>query len=382
MNNQQKTYLIAMVGIVIISGLVWGKGNLQQEKQINDPIKLGVILPLSGSSGIDQGEWNKRGLELALEDVDQDNNSIELVYDDSRGEPKTALIAYSSLRDRYNTPVVFTWGSSIGLALSPIVNKDHVVQMGIATAVPSYTSNGDFNFRVFPSSNLESEYLADTLINKLHVGQIATIKLNNDYGIGAENSFKEHYEKQGGQIITQETLEPGATDFRAQLTKIKNANPEFVYVASYPKEGGLLIKQARELGIRSQFIASLAILGGKEFFDITGSSAEGLTVVTSTPVFSENANPEAKKFADAYKLKYNEEPGPQHQYSARAYDALKIIYSLIQQCSTDTECIKSELFKVKDYKGAGGTISLDENGDIVSNFYLQVVRNGKFVSYE
>ncbi len=373
-----------IIAIILLVGGGYFLINKSVPEQNNDSINLGVILPLSSGSGVDQGEWIKHGMDLALEEINQKSNrKLNLIYEDSKGETKTAVLAYNSLRARYNVPVVFTWGSSIGLALTSLANRDKVVHMGVATAVPDYATPNDFTFRNFPSTVQESEYLAKVISEDLKVKKVAIIKINNDYGIGGTKSFKEQYTSRGGRVLMEETIEPNNTDFRSQLTKIKNLNPSFVYISSYPKEGGLLIKQARELSITSQFIASFAIIGGKEFLDLAGSNANGLLLPTAVPTLPKDQGENFKKFVEAYKNKYNEDPGIQQHYSIRAYDSLKIIYDVIVKCgSSNTECIKNSLFDIKDYQGAGGIVSFDNNGDVPVNFDLVVIKDGEFVRFK
>ena len=380
MTNQIKTYVLGALGLIVIVGFIWW-GTSQTER--SESITVGAILPLTGS-GSDQGEWVKRGLELAVKEINARRESnIELVFEDSAGDPKKAVTTYQNHKSRYQMPVVITWGSGVGLALTPLVNQDKIIQMGVATAASAYSTPDDFTFRNFPDSAHEAQYIVDVVLNKLKTDRVAILKMNNDYGVSSAKGFREQYEKQGGKVLIEDVFEPGTTDFRTQLSKIKGASPSVVYLATYPKEGGLLLRQAKELGITTQFIASVAILGGREFFDLAGDSAEGLLIVTSAPVFSDDAAEPIRSFVKSYEEKYHEDLSAQHLYVARAYDAMKVLSFALDQCGTkDTDCIRRELFDVKNYPGVSGRISFDRNGDIDTTFNLQVVRNGLFLSYD
>jgi len=380
MNKPIKTYVLGALGLVVIVGFVWW--SISQPER-GESIRIGAILPLTGS-GSDQGEWVKRGLELAVKEINVGRgHNIELVFEDSAGDPKKAVTTYQNLKSRYQMPVVITWGSGVGLALTPLVNQDKIIQMGVATAASAYSTPDDFTFRNFPDSAHEAQYIVDVVLNKLKTDRVAILKMNNDYGVSSAKGFREQYEKQRGKVLTEEVFEPGTTDFRTQLSKIKGASPSVVYLATYPKEGGLLLRQAKELGITTQFIASVAILGGREFFDLAGDSAEGLLIVTSAPVFSDDAAEPIRSFVKSYEEKYHEDLSAQHLYVARAYDAMKVLSFALDQCGTkDTDCIRRELFDVKNYPGVSGRISFDRNGDIDTTFNLQVVRNGLFLSYD
>ena len=142
------------------------------------------------------------------------------------------------------------------------------------------------------------------------------------------------------------------------------------------------MRQVQEFSLNSQFIAAVAILGGKEFFDIAGRSAEGLIVVTSVQTFTDSSDQSVRNFVNRYESKYKENLNVQQLYAARSYDALKIVAATIDKCDVNTECVKEELYKIKDYKGVSGAITFDRNGDISSTFYLQVVKNGQFVDLQ
>jgi branched-chain amino acid transport system substrate-binding protein len=341
---------------------------------------LVALIPLSGGNA-EQGEWLRRGLDIALDEINRDRtDKIVLDYEDTQGNPKNAVSVYTDMVNRYKVPVVFTWGSGVGVTLTPLVNRDKIIQMGLATAADSYSTPSDFTFRNFPSAHLEANFLVNAFLNTLNAKQTVILKINNDYGLSSAKAFEDLYIKSGGKILVEETFEPNGTDFRTQLTKIKKTRPAFIYIASYPKEGALILKQARELGINAQFVASVAILGGKDFFDVAGTAAEGLIVANSVSVPDQD-DQQSASFISTYTKRYNEAVGAQQLYATRAYDAFKIIAQAMDICNIDTECIKGELFKVKDYKGVGGSVSFDSNGDVVSNFDLQVIKNGQFTRF-
>jgi branched-chain amino acid transport system substrate-binding protein len=378
--DMNKTHWI-IIGLILIALGIWGFTKGDNEPTSEEPIKVGAILPLSGGS-VDQGEWIRKGLDLVLVKINKDSDrKIEIIYEDSQGDTKQAVSAYNKLRLDYKVPIVITWGSGVGIALTPLVNRDKVIQMGVATASPDYSTPDDYTFRNFPSANLESDFLVDSVINLLGVRDITIMKINNDYGIGSAGSFKAKFVEKGGNVLAEETFEVGSSDLRTQLAKINSAESDVVYIASYPTEGALLLRQAYEMGVDKTFIASVAILGGQNFFEIAGVGAEDLLVINSVPAFSNTESSKVREFLNDYKKTYNEDAGPGPLYSARAYDALTILSGLINDCGNNTDCIKRGLYEVDKYNGVGGEISFDENGDVSSNFELQVVKNGQFVRY-
>ena len=339
-------------------------------------VQLVALIPLSGGNA-SQGVWMQRGFDIALDEINKTSkNKLDVLYEDTQGIPKNAVGAYTDLANRYKAPVVFSWGSGVGLALTPLVNKDKVVHIGIATAVPTYSTPNDFTFRDFPSSEMEADFLADVFIKDVAAKRVVVLKINNDYGLGSAKSFSATYIKKGGKILADESFEPNGSDFRTVLTKIKQLNPDYIFISSYPKEGALVLRQAKDLGITAKFIASTAIAGADDFFRIAGDSANGLLVVNAVPIPDPN-DEQTNNFFATYKNKYGEEIGTQ-QLSARSYDSLKIVSKIIDTCNTDTNCIKDELYKVSGYKGVAGDVTFDNNGDIKAYYELQLVKDGKF----
>lgn len=383
MTNGTK-WVLGVVVIIILAALVWSSGRKPQEMGTKETIAVAALLPLTGS-GADQGEWSKDGLELALTELNKDRKSpIQLVIEDTAGDPKKAVSVYSSITTLHKIPAVFTWGSGVGVALSPLVNKDKVIQMGIATAAPAYTSPDDYTFRNFPSATLESAFTSATIVRLVNKGPIAILKINNDYGVGTAQALETAYKNAGGSVVLNEAFDPGSSDFRSLLAKVKEASPALVYLAVYPKEGALLLKQAKDLGLSTKMLASVAVLGSREFFDVVGTAAEGLVVVSSVP---DASNPQVVHFKQSFAAAYGDSSEALELYAARSYDAMKLVGTALVTCedghaSELSTCIKDELFKVQNYGGASGVISFDRNGDILSNFGLLQVRGQSFVPYK
>ncbi len=344
---------------------------------------MGVILPQTGS-GADQAEWQRQGIELAKEEI---NNAgglhglpVELIYEDSKGgDPKEALSAYQKLTAFQPLTALLTWGSGVGIALTNFSNQDHVIQMGIATASPAYSTPNDYTFRDYPSSVSEGAFLADLVFNQLHYSKIAILYINNDYGLGMKKAFSKKYSELGGTIVAEEAFDKGTTDVRTELTNIQSTQPQALFLTTYPLEGAIIVTQAKELGLKLPFIASTAILGGKGFFDVAGNSAEGL--LASRQKFDpSDPNPTTQTFTKLYKTKYGTDP---NIYSVWAYDGLKVLASAMKICEDpkDTLCIKDQLLATRDYPGAIGKISFDKNGDIQADFQVFVVKGERFEPY-
>lgn len=341
--------------------------------------RVAAIIPLTGGNA-EQGQWIQNGLELAAARLqEQSGTSVDLRFEDSQGDPRQAVTAYTNIAAQGKPTAVITWGSGVGLALTPKVNRDGVIQIGVATATPDYRSEGDYTFRNFPSAELEAGFLVETLITRMAVARIGIVKINNDYGLGSARTFRDSFEKRGGEVVFDEEIEPNTTDFRSTLTKIKQKPVEYLYLALYPSEGAMFIKQARSIGLESEIIASTALLGASAFFQITGTASNNVMVASSLPEYLQKRGEAVEHFYTAYETKYGEPPGLQHVFAARAYDALLLLGQAYRDCQTRAaSCIRDRLYAVRSYEGASGNLTFDSAGDVQTSFTLYRVANGKF----
>ncbi len=335
---------------------------------------FGVLLPLTGNAA-DQGEWERKGFELAKEEINAAGKyKVNLIYEDVSGaDAKAGVQAYKSLMFKKKVSVVFTYGSGVGMALTPLVNQDQVVQMGVATGTPAYSSEGDFTFRNFHSANLEADFNIKVLKDYLKLDDIAILQVDNPYGVGYKKAFLEKFK---GNIVFQETYDPGESDFRTLLLKIKNSKAKLLYLISYPNDGALILKQLKQMGLNLPILGMGGIAGGENFFKLVGDNAEGLYVVGAK---FDRSHPFLKAYNEKYQVAFNNHA--QIIFSARAYDALKIVVSTLDQClMAEAICIKDELFKIKDYPSVCGNISFDKNGDINSEFEVYQIKGREFVT--
>ena len=363
-----------IIGIILLVIVVWGGVKLfgtKNEKAI-EPIKIGVILPLTGNVA-KYGEEMKRGVELAIEK--NKGIPIEVFYEDSKFDTKEGVSVYQKLKNANGIKIMITAGSPVALAISPLANSDHIFQMAIAASTPKYTSENDFTFRVTTRSEVEDQELAKFVVPRYK--NIGLLYVNNEWGVSHYNAIKTEIEKLKGNIVAEETFLMDGTDFRTQLLKIKSKNPEAVFLLAVAKNAGIILKQAKELEIKTQFFGTQS-LQSQDLISIAGEEANGI-------IYSYSFDPQAeglitKTFVEKYKAKYNEEPT---SYVAEGYDALDLIIKAINECKEiNTDCMKTKLSGVKDYPGILGSLTFDKNGDVYYPYFIKTVKNGQFVKYE
>ncbi len=371
MRNQINIILILVItSIALILGCA-------KEKEI----KIGVITPLTGE-GATYGEDTKRGVDLAVEEINKkggiDGKMITVIYEDDQIDPETGTKAIQKLISINKVPVIIgAFGSSVSLAIAPIAEKNRVVLFSASSTADALKDAGDYFFRNVPPNSAQGKSAAEFAIDKLKVKTAAILYMNNDYGVSLTKAFENFFLQRGGTIVITENYNPGDRDFRTQLSKIKDKQPDIVFYPGHYQESGIILKQARELGIKSVFIGGDGSYS-PELIKIAGGAAEG-SYYTLMAMGYGIADEEIKRFTNSFNTKYSLEPDV---YSAYAYDALKIIAEAIQRGGYSSEGIKNALYQIKDFIGVTGITSFDTFGEVNKPFYIYEVKNGNFELYK
>lgn len=370
MQKITKMFLFLLVLALVGLGVWFG---LQQKKEAQ--INIGVVSLLSGNMA-NYGERAGKGLSLALEDIQKTSSKLktQLFYEDSKYNAQDGISAYRKLRDFNSAQAVIVLSSPVALAIAPLANQEKIIEMAITASTPKYTSKSDFTFRTTARAEVEDKALAKAVMSKYKI--VALFYINDERGLGHRDAIKAEIEKSGGRVVAEETMAPGDSDFRTQLTKIKAESPEAIYVLTEAKSTGLFVKQAKEMGIESQMFATRSTQE-KDFLDVTGNAAEGIIYTYSFDPASNN--PAVQDFVQRYKARYQEEPD---YVAAEAYDSLRLIVGALEYCGLDGECMKNYLLSIQNYQGVSGNLSFDENGDVFYEYSLKTVKNGQFVPYE
>lgn len=375
---KKQIWIPILIVVIIAAGLLLYTSQKSKQAEEKEVIKIGVILPLTGKAA-QYGKESQQGIELAKEELNLNRElkqfKIEVFYEDSKFDTKEGVSAYQKLRNFNNIPIVITGASQVSLAISPLANQEKILQMAIFSSTPKYTSPRDFTFRVATRSEVEDGELAKFVVPKYK--NIALLYINNEWGMGHLEAILPIIKKLKGNVLIEEKFLLEDTDFRTQLTKIKAKNPEAVFLLAEAKNAGLILKQAKEMGLKVVWFG-IRSLQSEELFTIAGDAADGL--IYTYPFDPESENPVVKNFVEKYRAKYNEAPT---SYSAEGHDALKVIISAVIQCQkVDIECIKEKLLNTKDYQGALGKITFDENGDVYYPYSMKTIKNGQFVPLE
>lgn len=363
------------IGIAVIVAVVIVLVITQTKKEPNE-IKIGAILTLSGDAAT-YGESAKNALEMAVKGINTSNllkgKKLSVIYEDDQLDPKTGVSAFGKLVEVNKVPVVIgPLTSSVALAIAPIANEKKVVLLSPSASSPNLTKAGDYIFRNVASDEYETKVMAQYAFDSLKLRKVGIIYINNDFGVGYKEFFTRFFGEKAGQVPIAEAYEQAASDFRTQLLKIKANSIDAIYLIGY-KEMGKVLRQAQELGIRSQFLSYSAI-EDPDIIKQADNAADGL-VYTRQSFDPNDPDNVVKKFSSSYRELYKKDPDA---YAALSYDAIMILARAIAQGGATSEGVKKSLYAIKDFPGVTGRTTFDENGDVTKSISIKKIENGSF----
>lgn len=366
---------------VVVFAFVMAAGCAPKPKTAGEKVvRIGLIVPLTGDiAAMGQGMRNGAGLaiEMANESQDVKDKKIrfELVPVDDRADPKEAVNGANKLISDPNIAgVVGHLNSQCSIPAARVYARKNMIMISPASTNPKLTQQGLSNvFRVCTTDNVQGGFAADYLFNKRKITRVAIMHDKTTYGQGLAEEFKKRFVADGGKALFFEGINFGDKDFKAVLTRIRAANPEAIYFGGMYSEGGLITKQAKELGMNAPLMGGDGIYS-PEFMKIGGAATEDdiATMIGAPPEYLASA----KKFIEEYRKRY---PGVDFQpYDAYSFDAAGIIIDAVLHVGTDRKAIVDYVRKIR-YNGVIGETGFDEKGDTLNKtITVYTVKGGKF----
>ena len=326
-----------------------------------DTIKVGEFASLTGKEA-SFGQSSHNGTQLAIEEINAQGGvlgkQLSLAYEDDQSKAGQAATAVKKLLA--NDQVVALLGevaSSRSLEAAPICQAAHIPMISPASTNPDVTEKGDYIFRVCFTDSFQGKLLAEFGWKTLKAKKVALlIDSKSDYSVGLAKNFKQAILANGGEIVSERNYSGGDKDFRAQLTTIKGAHPEALFVPGYYTDVGLIVRQARAVGIH------VPLFGGDgweapNLAQIAGSAIEG--TYFSTHYSAEENRLAVQEFVKKYKAKYGATPDAM---AALGYDSALILGDAIKRAgTTDSAKLREAIAATKDFPGVTGSITLDEH---------------------
>ncbi|THB62621.1 MAG: ABC transporter substrate-binding protein, partial [Spirochaetaceae bacterium] len=303
--------------------------------------------------------------------------SFRLIIEDSEGDVARGQAAIEKLAsvDKI-TGLIGGVFSGVTLAITPRTQAEKILTISGSATAPGVTDIGDYIFRTVATDSLQGIVSAQYAYKEMGVRKVAVLFTRNDYSQGLAEIFQEEFTKLGGEIVALESGMQGDKDFRTQLTTIRAAQPDVLFLPNYVAEIAQILKQADELGIDAQILASDGF-NNPQIFDLAGELSNGV-------IFSDSEMQTSDDFRKAYNSRFGDDPDG---FSFNAYDGANIMMDAIvnawEQASDadkaalklDRKMIREYVANVKDYPGVSGAISFFPNGDVIRNIGINTVEN-------
>jgi branched-chain amino acid transport system substrate-binding protein len=344
-------------------------------------VKVGLSAPLTGDWA-EYGNDFKRSVTMVIDRANKEGGingkKIELVIADSRGDAKeSVLIAEKFVADSEIIAQIGDFSSSSTMAAAPVYEQAKMVQISPTASHQDWTKKGEFMFRVVATQGYEGPYNARWAVSDLKKKKIATIYINNDWGVDANKYFVGEAKNLGAEVIAEEAFTPGEKDFSAIISKLKRQEPDLVYLPTFYADFTAIMNQAERARFKPTVLANSSLFSVKTL-EMGGKAVEG----TMIPVNYFNSDPRsaAQIFTNDYKALYGAEP---NQFAALAYDAAGLLVAALKAVGTDSRAkVREGLLGLKGYEGATGPISYAEGRDPAKQLVRIMIKDGKWVLYK
>lgn len=325
------------------------------------------------------GQSTHNGVLLALDEANAaggvHGRKIRVVSEDDQSKPEEAANAVTKLIAQDGViAVVGEVASSNSLAAAPVCQSNGIPMITPSSTHPSVTKVGTDIFRMCFIDSYQGPLMARYLREDLHINTAALLQdIRSDYSRGLGDAFAETFTSLGGRIVARQTFAKGDSDFRAQLTAVKAANPEIVFVPGYYNDVAQIAIQARDLGMQQPLVGGdgwesprLLALGGK--------ALEGCFY--SNHYYVDDPTPAVRDFVTKYETRYGAKPD---SLAALGYDAMRVLVQSMRNApSLDSTAIRDQIAATKNFPGVTGTITLGPDRNPVGKRAVIVeVVNGK-----
>ena len=354
--------------VIIVLALAFSCSRPGEENPAPDrtTIEIGYFGDLTGPT-FNFGQSAINGVLMAASEVNQsggiNGRKIDIVIEDDKGSPEEAARLTAKLIDQDKVIAIIAGGTSgNSRAAAPKAQASHIPLISPSSTDPAVTQTGNFIFRACFVDTFQGEVMASFAVNTLKAKKAAILTdFNSPYSKGLTDYFKLSFGRLGGMIVSEQTYTQGDADFKGQLSTIRSAEPDVIYIPGYYGEVALIVKQARMIGLTQP------LLGGDgwdapELWQLGGDALNGAYI--STHYSADNPSPEIQQFVEFYKQRYSNLLPDAH--AALAYDAARLLFAAIARTgSTEGDKLREALAETKDFNGVTGVISMDANRNAV-----------------
>jgi len=344
------------------------------------PIKIALVDAQSGQLS-SLGKWEYKGAKLA---VDQRNKAggingrkIQLDVFDDQGDPTVGTNIARKIASQKYIAMLGTAESAVTIAMAPTLQTAKIPNIASGQSPGMVALDSPYLFLNGPTSTTYDETLAKYVVDQKKLKKIAMINNNGAYGKGEHDAFRKALKGRGITPVADQAVTTDQKDFSAQLTKIRQKQPDVIFLGAEEVESGLIVKQARDLGIKAPFAG--AAPQGTPVFRKTAGAKNAEDTIVSSPYLSNDISPQAKKFAADYKAAYGEKA---ELHGAKAYDGAQILLTALKNSGVATGKKLADAIRAVQRDGLLGDFDYDESGVGIKTTTIGIIKDGKLVKAE
>ncbi len=362
--------------VLAVSALALSLGPVLGGHDVHAQTVVGASAPLTGPRAL-LGRNFKQGVELAVEEINAAGGvlgkPLQLVFEDDQGDnPNAALNAVSKLMQVAKTPVILGPHFSVAqLATQKTYCNGTTVSITGATGIPVTAGGCKFVLRIRGNDEIQARALVEFARRELKTDKIGVIAVNDDMGRGGVSRITSVLESSGLKPVAVESHNAGDKDFSAQLSRLKNAGAELAIMWTHDNEAGLIVRQARQLGLKMRFAGSTSA-SEPTFIKLAGEASEG--VLSGNDFVASNPAPHVQAFVKKYQAKYGTAP---EIWASTYYDAAHLAAKAINAAgSSDPEKVRAA-FATLQHDGVLASYRCKENGDCNHQIHIVEVKDGQ-----
>lgn len=341
----------------------------------SDSIKIGGIAPLSGAVAV-YGVECKNGIDLAVAEINAaggiNGKNIEFICEDDEGDPAKSVNAYKKLTTQNGIRMIIgSLTSGCTIAITNLAQSNGVIQMAPAATALAVTDAGNYIFRACYTDPFQGKVGGKFAADNLGAKTAAILyDIQNDYSVGLTDNFVERFTSLGGTVVSKESYSTNDKDFNAQLTKIKNTNPDVVYLPDYYGTVALIAKQLRAQGI------DVPIIGADGWDGLTENAGdEVLNGFYSNHYATDSDSPAVQKFVSSFTEKYNKAP---NSFAALGYDCVYMLKDAILKAGTTDAAKVRDALEATNGDYVTGHLTFDaQHNPVKSAVMIKLVKTSK-----
>jgi branched-chain amino acid transport system substrate-binding protein len=345
-------------------------------------VRLGINAELTGSKPT-VGDSCKKAMELLAAQVNQDGGlkvgdkkiPLKLYVEDNEDKAESAAAAAQKLISQNNVlAIIGPNASGNAIPAARICEDNGVIMISPWSTNPKTTEGKKYIFRACFIDDFQGQVMAKFARQDLKATTAAVLyDVASEYNKGIAEFFKQFFEADGGRVVAFASYTTGDKDFSSQLTTIKAASPQVLFLPNYYNEVPLQVKQARNQGLTCAIIGSDS-WGSQELLTLGGKDLEG--AFFSTHYAQDIATPKAQKFISEFEAKYGKKPD---DVAALTYDAGMLLCNAVSQAgSLDRTKVRDALAQVTEFEGVTGKMGFKGQGDPVKSAVILQVQDGQF----